>query len=122
MRFPILFPVPISLRKYSSYSLWQSRVAPLILITTPILFPVVVRTLGMDPVQFGIMMMLNLGIGLCTPPVGSALFVGCAVGKISIEKASRAMIPFYLAMVVTLLLITFVPQIVMFVPNLLMPQ
>lgn len=96
--------------------------APLILITTPILFPVVVRTLGMDPVQFGIMMMLNLGIGLCTPPVGSALFVGCAVGKISIEKASRAMIPFYLAMVVTLLLITFVPQIVMFVPNLLMPQ
>ena len=96
--------------------------APLILITTPILFPVVVKTLGMDPVQFGIMMMLNLGIGLCTPPVGSALFVGCAVGKISIEEATRAMIPFYLAMVVTLLLITFVPQIVMFVPDLLMPQ
>ena len=96
--------------------------APLILITTPILFPVVVRTLGMDPVQFGIMMMLNLGIGLCTPPVGSALFVGCAVGKISIEEATRAMIPFYLAMIVTLLFITFVPQIVMFVPDLLMPQ
>ena len=96
--------------------------APLILITTPILYPVVVKTLGMDPVQFGIIMMLNLGIGLCTPPVGSALFVGCAVGKISIEEATRAMIPFYLAMVVTLLLITFVPQIVMFVPDLLMPQ
>jgi tripartite ATP-independent transporter DctM subunit len=96
--------------------------APLILITTPILFPVVVKTLGMDPVQFGIMMMLNLGIGLCTPPVGSALFVGCAVGKISIEEATRAMIPFYLTMIVVLLLITFVPQIVMFVPNLVMPQ
>ncbi len=96
--------------------------APLILITTPILYPVVVKTLGMDPVQFGIIMMLNLGIGLCTPPVGSALFVGCAVGKISIEEATRAMIPFYLAMIVTLLFITFVPQIVMFVPDLLMPQ
>ena len=96
--------------------------APLILITTPILFPVVVKTLGMDPVQFGIMMMLNLGIGLCTPPVGSALFVGCAVGKIPIEEATRAMIPFYLTMIVVLLLITFIPQIVMFVPNLVMPQ
>lgn len=96
--------------------------APLILITTPILFPVVVKTLGMDPVQFGIMMMLNLGIGLCTPPVGSALFVGCAVGKIPIEEASRAMIPFYVTMIVVLLLITFVPQIVMFIPNLVMPQ
>ena len=96
--------------------------APLILITTPILFPVVVRTLGMDPVQFGIMMMLNLGIGLCTPPVGSALFVGCAVGKIPIEEATRAMIPFYVTMIVVLLLITFVPQIVMFIPNLVMPQ
>ncbi len=96
--------------------------APLILITTPILYPVVVKTLGMDPVQFGIMMMLNLGIGLCTPPVGSALFVGCAVGKIPIEEAGRAMVPFYVTMIVTLLLITFVPQIVMFVPNLVMPQ
>ena len=96
--------------------------APLILITTPILFPVVVKTLGMDPVQFGIMMMLNLGIGLCTPPVGSALFVGCAVGKIPIEEATRAMIPFYVTMIVVLLLITFVPQIVMFIPNLVMPQ
>ena len=96
--------------------------APLILITTPILYPVVVKTLGMDPVQFGIIMMLNLGIGLCTPPVGSALFVGCAVGKIPIEEATRAMIPFYVTMIVVLLLITFVPQIVMFIPNLVMPQ
>jgi tripartite ATP-independent transporter DctM subunit len=94
--------------------------APLILITTPILFPVVVGTLGMHPVQFGIMMMLNLGIGLCTPPVGSALFVGCAVGKISIEKATKAMLPFYAAMIVVLLLVTFIPQIVLFIPNMLM--
>jgi len=94
--------------------------APLILITTPILFPVVVGSLGMHPVQFGIMMMLNLGIGLCTPPVGSALFVGCAVGKISIERAARAMLPFYAAMVAVLLLITFVPRVVLFIPELVM--
>lgn len=95
--------------------------APLILITTPILFPVVVTVLGMHPVQFGIMMMLNLGIGLCTPPVGSALFVGTAIGRISIEKATRAMLPFYATMVVVLMFVTFVPDLVMFIPNLLMP-
>ena len=76
--------------------------APLIVITTPILYPVVVKALGMSPIQFGIMLMLNLGIGLCTPPVGSALFVGCAVGKISIEEATKAMLPFYSAMIVVL--------------------
>ncbi|MFO8044138.1 MAG: TRAP transporter large permease [Alkalispirochaeta sp.] len=94
--------------------------APLILITTPILYPVVVSALGMDPVHFGIMLMLNLGIGLATPPVGSAMFVGCAVGKVSIEKAARAMVPFYVTMIVVLMLVTFVPQIVMFIPNLVM--
>ncbi|MFP4331318.1 MAG: TRAP transporter large permease [Spirochaetaceae bacterium] len=94
--------------------------APLILITTPILFPVVVGALGMHPVQFGIMLMLNLGIGLATPPVGSALFVGCAVGKISIENATKAMLPFYGVMIVVLMLVTFVPDLVMFIPNLLM--
>jgi len=96
--------------------------APLIIITTPILFPVVVGALGMDPVQFGIMLMLNLAIGLCTPPVGSALFVGCAIGKISIEKVTKALLPFYATMAIVLLLITFIPDIVMFVPNLLMPE
>ncbi|MFP4153692.1 MAG: TRAP transporter large permease [Alkalispirochaeta sp.] len=95
--------------------------APLILITTPILYPVVVGALGLHPVHFGIIMMLNLGIGLATPPVGSAMFVGCAVGKISIEKAARAMVPFYITMVGVLMLVTFVPQIVMFIPNLVMP-
>ncbi len=94
--------------------------APLILITTPILYPVVVGALGMDPVQFGIMMMLNLGIGLATPPVGSALFVGCAVGRTSIENATKAMLPFYAVMIVVLMLITFIPTVVMFIPNLIM--
>jgi tripartite ATP-independent transporter DctM subunit len=96
--------------------------APLILITTPILYPVVVKSLGMSPIQFGIVLMLNLGIGLCTPPVGSALFVGCAVGKISIEKATRAMLPFYLMMIVVLLLVTFIPEISMTIPNMVMPE
>jgi len=95
--------------------------APLILITTPILYPVVVGALGMAPVHFGIILMLNLGIGLCTPPVGSALFVGCAVGRISMEEATRAMMPFYIMMLIVLLLVTFIPDIVMLVPNLLMP-
>lgn len=94
--------------------------APLILITTPILYPVVVNVLGMHPVHFGIVLMLNLGIGLATPPVGSALFVGCAIGKISIEDATRAMLPFYATMIIVLLVVTFIPEIVMFVPNLIM--
>jgi len=94
--------------------------APLILITTPILYPVVVGALGMSPIQFGVMLILNLGIGLTTPPVGSALFVGCAIGKISIEKATKAMFPLYLMMIIVLLLVTFVPQLVLFIPNLVM--
>ncbi|NQT60545.1 MAG: TRAP transporter large permease [Bacteroidetes bacterium] len=96
--------------------------APLILITTPILYPVVVGTLGMSPIQFGVMLILNLGIGLTTPPVGSALFVGCAIGKISIEKATKAMIPLYLMMIIVLLLVTFIPDLVMFIPNMVMGQ
>lgn len=95
--------------------------APLILICTPILYPVVVTTLGLSPVHFGIIMMINLAIGLCTPPVGSALFVGCAVGKISIEKVTKALLPYYFSMVAVLMLVTFIPEITMFLPNLLMP-
>jgi tripartite ATP-independent transporter DctM subunit len=95
--------------------------APLILVCTPILFPVLVLKMGMDPVHFGIMLLMNLCIGLCTPPVGSALFVGAAVGKISIERASRGCIPFYISMFITLMLVTYIPQITMFLPNLLMP-
>ncbi len=88
--------------------------SPLIIICTPILYPVVVETLGMDPVQFGVMFILNLAVGLCTPPVGSALFVGCAVGKVSLEKATKAMLPFYATMLFVLLLVTFVPEITLF--------
>lgn len=96
--------------------------APLILITTPILYPVFVGALGMSPVHFGIMLILNLAIGLTTPPVGSALFVGCAVGKIRIEQVVKAMLPMWAVMVAVLMLITFVPEITLFVPNLVMPQ
>jgi TRAP-type C4-dicarboxylate transport system permease large subunit len=67
--------------------------APLILICTPILLPVV-KHIGLDPVHFGIIMLLNLGIGLVTPPVGTTLFVGCAIGKVSIEEAARGLWPF----------------------------
>jgi len=95
--------------------------APLILICTPILYPVVVTSLGLSPVHFGIIMMINLAIGLCTPPVGSALFVGCAVGRVSIEKVTKALVPYYITMVAVLMLVTFIPEITMFLPNLIMP-
>jgi tripartite ATP-independent transporter DctM subunit len=95
--------------------------APLILICTPILYPVVVTSLGLSPVHFGIIMMINLAIGLCTPPVGSALFVGCAVGKVSIEKVTKALMPYYFSMVAVLFLVTYIPEITMFLPNLIMP-
>lgn len=92
--------------------------APLILIATPILLPVAVDA-GMDPIHFGIVMILNLAIGLITPPVGSVLFVGCSIGKIPVEKVLKSLLPFYLTMILVLLLVTFFPQIVMFLPNLL---
>ncbi len=95
--------------------------APLILIMTPILYPIVVNTIGMSPVHFGIVLMLNLAIGLCTPPVGSALFVGCAVGKVSMEKVTKAMLPYYAIMFVVLMAVTYIPAITMFLPNLIMP-
>lgn len=93
--------------------------APLVLIMTPILLPVV-TSFGMDPIQFGVMLMLNLGIGLCTPPVGTALFAGCAIGNIKIEKVSKAMLPLYIPMLITLLLITFIPALTMTIPNWIM--
>ena len=94
--------------------------AALILICTPIFLPVM-HSLGIDPVQFGIILLVNLGLGLCTPPVGTCLFVGCAVGKLPMEKAVRTIWPFYLAIFVALLLITFVPAISMTLPNLIIP-
>lgn len=91
--------------------------APLIIITTPIFLPVV-TAFGMDPVHFGVIMILNLGIGLCTPPVGSVLFVGCAVGKISIGTAMRTIWPFYAASIVVLMLVTYIPAISLWLPGL----
>ena len=91
--------------------------AALILICTPIFLPVA-TALGMDPLQFGIMLLVNLGLGLCTPPVGTCLFVGCAVGKLPIEKAVKTIWPFYLAIFVALMLITFIPAISLTLPRL----
>lgn len=94
-------------------------VAPLIVIVTPVLLPVI-KAAGMSDITFGILLMLNLGIGLTTPPVGASLFVGCMVGKTTIEKTSRALLPLWPAMVVVLLLVTYIPWFTEFLPNLFM--
>lgn len=91
--------------------------APIILIATPILLPIA-TSIGINPIQFGIMMILNCGIGLLTPPVGAVLFIGSAVGKVKMEKVVKATLPFYLCMIAVLILLTFVPEISMFIPNL----
>ncbi|GLQ73712.1 TRAP transporter large permease [Vibrio penaeicida] len=90
----------------------------LILILTPILLPIA-KTIGVDPIHFGIIMLLNLGIGVCTPPVGTSLMVGCGIGKVKIETTARHMLPFYLAMVVVLMLVTYMPAITLWLPSLL---
>lgn len=92
--------------------------SPIILIATPILLPIA-QSIGIDPIQFGVMVILNCGIGLLTPPVGAVLFIGSAVAKLPMEKVVKATLPFYLCMIITLLLVTFVPAISMFIPNLL---
>jgi tripartite ATP-independent transporter DctM subunit len=92
--------------------------APSILICTPILLPVMMN-FGVDPVHFGMIMMLNLGIGLCHPPVGAILFVGCAVGKVTIEEVMRRIWPFYAVMFVVLMLVTYFPAISLWLPRLL---
>jgi tripartite ATP-independent transporter DctM subunit len=92
--------------------------AALILICTPIFLPIA-KDLGMDPIQFGIMMLVNLGLGLCTPPVGSCLFVGCAVGKIRMEDALKSIWPFYLAILAALILVTYIPAVSLTLPALL---
>jgi tripartite ATP-independent transporter DctM subunit len=91
--------------------------APIILIATPILLPIA-TSIGIDPIQFGIMVVLNCGIGLLTPPVGAVLFIGSAVSKVPMEKVVKATLPFYFCMIATLLLITFIPQISLFLPSL----
>ncbi len=92
-------------------------ITPAVLIFTPIFLPVVTK-LGIDPVHFGIIMILNLCIGLCTPPVGSVLFVGVGVAKTSIQKVIRPLLPLFLAMIIALFLITYIPQLTMWLPNL----
>jgi tripartite ATP-independent transporter DctM subunit len=92
--------------------------APSILICTPILLPVMVK-FGVDPVHFGMIMLLNLGIGLCHPPVGSILFVGCAVGRVTIEEVVREIWPFYAVMFFVLMLVTYIPSISLWLPRLL---
>nr|EHL6942435.1 TRAP transporter large permease [Citrobacter freundii]EHL6952479.1 TRAP transporter large permease [Citrobacter freundii] len=91
--------------------------APLILILTPVLLPVT-NALGIDPVHFGMIMLVNLGIGLITPPVGSVLFVASAVSKQKIEQVVKAMLPFYLVLFLVLMLVTYIPAIPLFLPKL----
>ncbi|EKO3481558.1 TRAP transporter large permease [Vibrio fluvialis] len=89
---------------------------PALLIFTPIFLPIAMD-LGMDPVHFGIMMTFNLCIGICTPPVGSALFIGCSVGKVKIDKVIKPLLPFYAVLVLALMLVTYVPEISLALPH-----
>ena len=91
--------------------------APMILITTPILLPVATEVAGMHPVQFGIVLLLNLGISLITPPVGTVLFVGCSIGRTKIEDVMKPLLPYYAVMILALLLVTYIPAISMWLPG-----
>ena len=91
---------------------------PAVLIFTPIFLPVA-ESLGISPLHFGIMMILNLSIGLCTPPVGSVLFVGCSIGKVNITEIIKPILPLYAAMVIALVLVTMFPAISEYLPRLL---
>ena len=93
--------------------------APMLLICTPIFLPVI-KTFGIDPVHFGIIMILNLGIGLLTPPVGPTMVVGCAIGKVSMEAVSRSILIFYVPMVIVLLLVTYIPALTLWLPRLIL--
>ena len=90
--------------------------APMLLICTPIFLPIA-KQFGIDPVQFGIIMILNLGIGLLTPPVGPTLAVGCAIGKVSMEAVSRSIMVFYIPMLIVLALVTYVPALTLWLPH-----
>ncbi len=89
---------------------------PAVLIFTPIFLPIATH-LGMDPIQFGIMLIFNMGIGNMTPPVGSVLFIGCGVGNVSIEEVVKPLMPFFLVLILALLLITYVPWISLIIPK-----
>ena len=92
--------------------------APMLLICTPIFLPVI-KTFGIDPVHFGIIMILNLGIGLLTPPVGPTLVVGCAIGKVTMEAVSRSILVFYIPMLIVLGLVTYIPALSLWLPRVL---
>ena len=92
----------------------------IILVLTPILLPIATQ-IGIDPVHFGVIMIMNLGIGLVTPPVGSTLFIGAAISKIPLERLSKSMLPFYVCMLVVLIIVTYIPAFCMTLPNLIMP-
>ncbi len=93
---------------------------PAVLIFTPIFLPIVVAQLGMDPIHFGIIMVLNLCVGLCTPPVGSVLFIGCSVANLKIEQVIKPLLPMFIIMIVVLMLVTYIPSLSLWLPNLLM--
>src|SRR6187551_2693596 len=93
--------------------------APMLLICTPIFMPII-KTFGIDPVHFGIIMILNLGIGLLTPPVGPTMVVGCAIGRVSMEAVSRSILVFYVPMLIVLALVTYVPALSLWLPSLLL--
>jgi tripartite ATP-independent transporter DctM subunit len=93
--------------------------APMLLICTPIFLPVI-KTFGIDPVHFGIIMILNLGIGLLTPPVGPTMVVGCAIGRVSMEAVSRSILIFYIPMLIVLILVTYIPALSLWLPRLIL--
>ena len=93
--------------------------APMLLICTPIFLPII-STFGIDPVHFGIIMILNLGIGLLTPPVGPTMVVGCAIGRVSMEAVSRSILVFYIPMVIVLMLVTYIPALSLWLPSVLL--
>src|SRR5690606_19856757 len=89
---------------------------PAVLIFTPIFLPIVIE-MGMDPVHFGIIIVVNLCIGLCTPPVGSVLFIGCGIADVSITRVLRPLVPLFSAMIVALMIITYVPELSLWLPR-----
>ncbi len=93
---------------------------PAVLIFTPIFLPIVSSQLGMDPIHFGIVMVLNLCVGLCTPPVGSVLFIGCSVANLRIEQVIKPLLPMFIVMIVILMLVTYIPSLSLWLPGVLM--
>jgi len=131
MQVPALatkFFVDISSDKYT-FLLWVNvlllllgtfmDLAPMLLICTPIFLPVI-KAFGIDPVHFGIIMILNLGIGLLTPPVGPTMVVGCAIGRVSMEAVSRSILIFYVPMLIVLALVTYIPALTLWLPSLVL--